>query len=41
VTIAKHYYVGVAYEFGFVSMSRDSDLKIKNSNFMINVGYQF
>lgn len=41
ITLAQHYYLGVAYEFGFASMSRYDALSIKNNNFMINLGYQF
>lgn len=39
ITIEKHYYVGLAYEFGLVSVEKDR--KAKNRNFMVNVGYQF
>lgn len=41
VTLAKHYYVGIAYEFGLISQVKDSDGNFKNKNFMVNVGYQF
>ena len=42
VTFLKHVYLGVAYEFGFVNMFKDSDdVKAKNRNFMINLGYKF
>lgn len=42
VTFLKHVYLGVAYEFGFVNMFKDSDGKsAKNRNFMINLGYKF
>lgn len=40
VTLAKHFYVGVAYEFGLVNQVKDSNAT-KNSNFMASVGYQF
>ena len=39
MTFAKHIYLGVAYEFGFVNVI--DDVKSKNSNFMISLGYQF
>lgn len=41
IVLAKHYYVGVAYEFGLLSQVKDSDGYWKNRNFMVNVGYQF
>lgn len=41
VTLAKHYYVGLAYEFGLISQVKDSDGYFKTRNFMVNVGYQF
>ncbi|MBQ9237645.1 MAG: PorT family protein [Prevotella sp.] len=41
VTLAKHYYVGIAYEFGLLEQVKDSDGYYKNRNFMVNVGYQF
>ena len=41
VVLAKHYYVGLAYELGFLSQVTDSDGYCKNRNFMVNVGYQF
>lgn len=42
VTFLKHVYLGVAYEFGFVNMFKDSDGEsAKNRNFMINLGYKF
>ncbi|MCM1078364.1 MAG: PorT family protein [Bacteroidales bacterium] len=41
VTLWRHYYVGVAYEFGFVDMGRGEDGSVKNKNFMLSVGYQF
>ena len=39
VTFAKHIYLGLAYEFGFINVV--PDYKTKNSNFMISLGYQF
>mgnify|MGYP002625895421 CR=1 FL=1 len=39
MTFAKHIYLGVAYEFGFVNVI--DDVKSKNSNFMVSLGYQF
>ncbi len=39
MTFAKHIYMGVAYEFGFVNVI--DDVKSKNSNFMVSLGYQF
>ncbi|MBO5614449.1 MAG: PorT family protein [Prevotella sp.] len=41
ITLAKHYYAGIAYEFGLVSQVKDADGYVKNRNFMVNVGYQF
>ena len=41
VTLVKHYYVGIAYEFGLLEQVKDSDGYYKNRNFMVNVGYQF
>lgn len=41
LTFAKHYYLGVAYEFGFSNIVDDSDMKVKNKNLMISVGYNF
>lgn len=41
ITLARHYYLGVAYEFGFVNMFKNNGSSSKNSNFMINIGYQF
>ena len=38
VTIKK-FFVGCAYEFGFAKAIKDS--KAKNTNFMVNVGYNF
>lgn len=40
VTIAQHYFVGLAYEFGLVALNRGTG-SIKTNNFMINLGYQF
>lgn len=34
-------YVGAAYEFGLTDAVKDDGYSIKNSNFMINVGYNF
>lgn len=43
ITLAKHYYIGVAYEFGLTNISHgDEDgLKTKNKNWMVSVGYTF
>lgn len=46
VTIAKHYYVGIGYEFGLTKINKDDyDYdeveSIKNKNFFISVGYNF
>lgn len=42
VTLSKHYYLGVAYEWGFTNLWKDSeDGSLKNKNFMINIGYTF
>lgn len=40
VTLSK-FYIGCAYEFGLTNVVKEDDYKIKNSNFMINVGYNF
>ena len=36
---AKNFYIGVAYEFGFMDVVDDA--KSKNSNFMVSAGVQF
>lgn len=41
LTFAQHYYLGVAYEFGFTNIADESDLKVKNNNIMISLGYNF
>lgn len=43
VTLAKHYYIGVAYQFGLTNLAPDylEDTKIKNKNWMVSVGYTF
>lgn len=41
LTFAKHYYLGVAYEFGFTNIADDSDMKMKNNNLMFSLGYNF
>lgn len=42
LTIAKNYYIGAAYEFGFSNIAKDSgDGKLKNKNWMFSVGYNF
>ncbi len=48
-TFARHYYLGVAYEFGLVNIAKDNlanarangGAKMKNKNFFISAGYQF
>jgi len=35
------FYVGCAYEFGLTDVYDEEDWSIKNSNFMINLGYNF
>lgn len=48
-TFAKHYYVGFAYEFGLtnsIDVSREyrsllKDMSVKNSNWMLGIGYNF
>lgn len=40
VTLSK-FYIGCAYEFGLTNVVKEDGDKIKNSNFMINVGYNF
>lgn len=42
MTFAKHYYVGLAYEFGLTNIAHETaDGTLKNKNFMISVGYTF
>lgn len=43
ITLANHYYVGVAYQFGLTDFAPDyeEDVKIKNKNWMVSVGYIF
>lgn len=43
ITLAKHYYIGVAYEFGLTNISPDDEdgMKTKNKNLMVSVGYTF
>lgn len=42
LTFLRHVYVGAAYELGLSNVLKDSgDIKWKNSNFMINLGYKF
>ena len=41
ITIAQHVYVGLAYEFGLMNLSRSSDASVKNNNLLISLGYQF
>lgn len=42
VTFAQHYYLGVAYEWGWTNIWKDAgDDKLKNKNLMINIGYTF
>ncbi|MBL1008594.1 MAG: PorT family protein [Escherichia coli] len=42
LTIAKNYYIGAAYEFGFTNIAKNSgDGKLKNKNWMFSVGYNF
>lgn len=42
LTVAKHYYIGAAYEFGFSNIAKNSgEGKLKNRNLMISVGYNF
>lgn len=46
-TFAKHYYVGFAYEFGLTNMTdqphvrKDDKYSMKNSNWMLGIGYNF
>lgn len=39
--VIKNVYVGLSYQFGLTNIAKDSDGKIKNSNFGISVGYNF
>ena len=42
VTFSQHYYVGMAYEWGFVNLLKDCDnISLKNKNLMISLGYNF
>ncbi len=46
VTIARHYYIGAAYEIGLTNIVADSDYsiydyKIRNRNLMFSLGYTF
>lgn len=41
LTFAKHYYLGVTYEFGFCNIEDDDDFNTKNNNLMISLGYNF
>ena len=42
ITLAQHFYLGFAYEFGFVNLYKDEDdVKAKNRNWMFSVGYNF
>lgn len=48
VTFAKHYYVGFSYEFGLtngIEINREyrsyTDMSLKNSNWMLGIGYNF
>lgn len=41
LTFAKHYYLGVTYEFGFGNISKWDDTTIKNKNLMVSLGYNF
>ena len=40
-TFARHYYLGLAYEFGLVNIAKNGNAKFKNTNFFISEGYQF
>lgn len=47
MTFARHYYLGFTYEFGLTNIADDLDLDIeegssvKNSNWMLSIGYTF
>lgn len=45
ITFASHYYFGFTYEFGLANIAKNEfdneDNKLKNSNFMLSVGYNF
>lgn len=44
VTLAQHYYIGFAYEFGLTNIADtddDDDYSYRNRNWMISVGYNF
>ena len=42
VTFSQHYYVGMAYEWGFVNLLKDYDnISLKNKNLMISLGHNF
>lgn len=42
ITISQHFYLGIAYEFGLTNVLKDSgDDSMKNTNFLVSVGYNF
>lgn len=41
VTFAKHFNIGVSYQFGLTKVFDDDDVSVKNNNLMINLGYTF
>jgi len=42
ITFASHIYLGIAYQFGLSNISDDGgDLKVKDKNLMVSVGYTF
>ena len=43
VTFASHYYLGFTYEFGLTDIANEdvSEVSVKNSNWMLSLGYTF
>ena len=43
MTFARHYYFGLTYEFGLITITKakDAEVKSKNRNWMISLGYTF
>ncbi len=41
VTLAQHYNIGLAYQFGLVNLIDSDDYSVKQRNLMISLGYKF
>lgn len=43
ITFVRHYYLGLTYEFGLTNMAKakDAEVKPKNRNWMLSLGYTF